>query len=61
LVTGTRRAFGAVAAHNRMVLTGADTVMVRAAFAACVDANLINADATSPDAECSALYLVAVG
>ena len=60
-MAGTGRAFGAIAAHNRMILTCADAAVMGAASGACVDSNLIDADATSPDAECSALYLVAVG
>ena len=60
-MAGTDWAFGAIAAHNRMILTSADAAMMGTASGACVDSDLIDADATSPDAEGSTLYLVAVG
>jgi hypothetical protein len=60
-MAGTNRAFGAIAAHNRMISTSTDAAVMGAASGACVDSELIDADATSSDAECSALYAVAVG
>ena len=60
-MAGTDRAFCAIAAHNHMILTCADAAVVGAASSACVDSHLIDADATGRDAECSTLYLVAVG
>jgi len=59
-VAGTRRAFSAIAAHDRVILTAAGTAMTVAASGACVDSNLIDTETTGAGAECSALYLVAV-